>query len=173
MKNIYDKVNKFLEPNWKYIAIFLAVALIPVVFVQEHNINKVYKQFLDLKEKTEVIVKPLCVPVHDTVWFNTETIRWKTASKTDSILVLDTLYRNDTVILVQLVPLSLDTFSMVSREVQYNTDKYLLDAKVNIEGRGVQGSTFIDTCWLDYSIFLFEGKEKRCGWLRRIFNQCK
>lgn len=151
---------------WKYVSLSLGIALVGVIIASFIFTNKWKDKLIECQEQSQPQIE--YVEVHDTVTFEKPVIHWKTRYKNDTLINLDTLYLNDTVIIQQIVESVPDSFSTTSRYIDSN-----LDAQINIIGRGIYEKTFIDSVTLDYRYIKEEiTPAKKCCWLKRIFCGC-
>lgn len=139
----------------------LAGTILTSVLVQ----NKLKDKIIELQNQDPVIEY---VEVRDTITVEKPVVQWKTKYSKDTIVTLDTLSLNDTIIILKEVESVPDTFSSISRCIDSN-----LDATITIQGRGVYEKTFIDSVSLDYRYIKEELKpKKKCSWWRRFWCGC-
>lgn len=155
-----------MKDIWKYIALFLTLVILGGSLVTMHNQSKLQDKIIELQES---IPDTIQVNHHDTIYFDSIQVKWRTKHDTTNNVIYDTFYHNDTITIVKEKIIPLDTFSV--------NEKYqdsIIDATVNIQGRGVYEKTFIDSLSLDYNINTEAlVPKKKCCWLRRIFCGCQ
>lgn len=155
-----------MKSIWKYICIGLIVALMGMFTVSMITQNKLKDRIIALQDN---IPDTTFVEVHDTVTFDSIILKWKTKTEHDTLVNLDTLKINDTIIILKEIESVPDSFSTTSRYLDSS-----IDATIHIEGRGVYEKTFIDSVALDYKYIKEElTPKKRCCWLKRIFCGCQ
>lgn len=154
-----------MKDIWKYIALFLTLVILGGSLVTMHNQTKLQDKIIELQEMTPDTIQ---VNHHDTIYFDSIQVKWKTKHDTTNNVIYDTFYHNDTITIVKEKICSLDTFSVNER---YQDS--IIDATVNIQGRGVYEKTFIDSLSLDYNINTDAlVPKKKCCWLKRLFGCC-
>lgn len=141
--------------------LFLSILVLVLGGISLHYSRK----YTNLLENPKIELKETIV--HDTISIEKPVIQWKTKHNNDTILTIDTLYSNDTIIIQQMIENIPDTFSTISRVTDSN-----LDATITIQGRGIYEKTFIDSVGLEY-IFIKQEVKKNCCWLKRLFGLCK
>ena len=154
-----------MKDFWKYVALFLTLVILGGSLVTMHNHSKLQDKIIELQEMTPDTIQ---VNHHDTIYFDSVQIKWRTRHDTAKYVVRDTFYHNDTITIVKEKIMCLDTFSV--------NDRYqdsIIDATVNIKGRGVYENTFIDSLNLQYNINTEAlVPKKRCCWIKRLFGCC-
>ena len=154
-----------MKSIWKYICIGLIVALMGMFTISMITQNKLKDRIIELQEN---IPDTTFVEVHDTVTFDSIILKWKTRTEHDTLINLDTLKINDTIIILKEIESVPDSFSTTSRYLDSS-----IDATIHIEGRGVYEKTFIDSVALDYKYIKEElVPKKHCCWLKKIFCGC-
>ena len=153
-----------MKSNWKYACVGLIVLLVGIFSVSMYTQNKLKDKIIELQEQAPIVVEK---EIHDTIYFDSIQVKWKTKYDTTEFIIRDTFAVADTIFIVQTEKCPLDSFYVDERY----TDS-IIDANIKIEGRGPYEKVFIDSVSLDYKIMKQEVK-KKCCWLRRIFCGCE
>jgi hypothetical protein len=154
-----------MKDFWKYVALFLTLVILGGSLVTMHNHSKLQDKIIELQEMTPDTVQ---VNHHDTIYFDSIQVKWRTQHDTAKYVIYDTFYHNDTIIIVKEKIMCLDTFSVNER---YQDS--IIDATVNIQGRGIYENTFIDSLSFDYNINTDAlVPKKKCCWIKRLFGCC-
>lgn len=160
-----NKIKITMKDVWKYIALFLTLIILGGSLVTMHKQSKLQDKIIELQEMTPDTIQ---VNHHDTIYFDSVQVKWKTKHDTAKFIIRDTFSVADTVIIVQTEKCPLDSFSVNER---YQDS--IIDAIVNIQGRGVYEKTFIDSLSLDYNINTEALiPKKKCCWIKRLFGCC-
>lgn len=154
-----------MKDFWKYVALFLTLVILGGSLVTMHNHSKLQDKIIELQEMTPDTVH---VNHHDTIYFDSIQVKWRTQHDTAKYVIYDTFYHNDTITIVKEKIMCLDTFSVNER---YQDS--IIDATVNIQGRGIYENTFIDSLSFDYNINTDAlVPKKKCCWIKRLFGCC-
>ena len=154
-----------MKDFWKYVALFLTLVILGGSLVTMHNHSKLQDKIIELQEMTPDTIQ---VNHIDTIYFDSVQVKWRTKHDTAKYVVRDTFYHNDTITIVKEKIMCLDTFSVNER---YQDS--IIDATVNIQGRGIYENTFIDSLNLQYNINTEALiPKKRCCWIKRLFGCC-
>ena len=150
---------------YKYIAIILAALLIGITSVCLYTESKLKDKIIELQEQ---VPDTTYVEVIDTIYFNKPVVKWKTKTEYDTVTMSDTLWCDSIVVVNNYIERPLDTFS-----VEISKEDSVLDATINIEGRGVFERTFIDSVALNYKVHTeVLIPKKKCSWWRRFWCGC-
>jgi hypothetical protein len=133
-----------MKDFWKYVALFLTLVILGGSLVTMHNHSKLQDKIIELQES---IPDTIQVNHHDTIYFDSIQVKWRTQHDTAKYVIYDTFYHNDTITIVKEKIMCLDTFSVNER---YQDS--IIDATINIQGRGIYENTFIDSLSLQYNI---------------------
>ena len=155
-----------MKSIWKYICIGLIVALIGMFTISMNTQNKLKDRIIELQEN---IPDTTFVEIIDTVYFDKPVVKWKTRTEYDTVTTSDTLWCDSIVVVNNYIERPIDTFS-----VEISKEDSVLDATINIEGRGVFDKTFIDGVRMDYKIHTeVLIPKKKCNWWKRFWCGCE
>ena len=97
---------------WKYLTLGLFISLLGVFTISMFTQNKLKDRIIALQEQ---VPDTTFVEVHDTVTFDSIILKWKTRTEHDTLINLDTLKINDTIIILKEIESVPDSFSTTSR----------------------------------------------------------
>ena len=153
--------NIFKKENIGKIIIVLLIILLCIFGIRTRVLKNKLNKCHNTPPETSIITQTLI----DTIVFHDTTIIWKTYHKKDTIINLDTLFSQDTIIIYQLKESLPDTFYYRSR---YKDS--IIDVEIFLLGEGILDKTKIDSVVLNYEVHpQYIIKYKNCKRCKRLY----